>query len=156
MAVDINGVDQFAALARTLKELGDKGLQRELNKAISDAVKPFRQSVRQSALDTLPAKGGLNRRTADRVSPRLRKRSGRAAQGVRMVATGKQGLRNLAALDEGWVRHPVFGGSADWVQQDVTPGFWSRPAEELLEPTRDKIIEAMESVAKKIDESTRR
>lgn len=143
--IEVRGADQLAALARALKEAGEKGLQRELARGIAKAVRPFKAAVANSASDTLPSSGGLAARAAAGSVPRVR----RNANGVRMVATGKQGLKGLRALNAGTVRHPVYGRDA-WVSQSVAPGFWDRAVEEVAPEVRKGIEEAMDAVAKKI------
>jgi hypothetical protein len=144
--VEVRGVEQLAALARQLKAAGDKGLKRELSKGIAAATKPLKVAVKQSALETLPKKGGLNVRVAAQISPRTR----RSANGVRITATGKQGARNLADLDRGIVRHPVFGHRGRWSVEKVRPGFWTRPLEDLAPGARQELLDAMQRVAGQI------
>lgn len=148
--MDIQGVEQLNALAKALKEAGDKGLQRELSKGIRNAVKPFKDRVVESAMETLPSGGGLNALVAARVR---RARIRRSANGVQVVAAGSKGMKDLAAIDAGSVRHPVFGNRAAWVSQDVTPGFWSDAEKESAPEAAKGVVQAMETVRAKIDGS---
>lgn len=156
--MDINGADQLVRLSKALKDAGAKDLQRELSKGIRDAVKPAKAAIRQSALDTLPSRGGLNERVANRVAPRIRRStSGRGGSGVRLIAIGKRGMKEIVRLDRGELRHPVWPradqtrGEWTWVDQAITPGFWTKPLEALAPEIRREVLASMEAVAKKID-----
>lgn len=142
MSVEIKGAEQLAALAKQLKDAGEKDLQRELNKAINKAVVPMRDAIKASARSTLPRQGGLNQKVA-RSKFRTVKRSG----GVRLQATNSYGL---AQLNKGTVRHPVFGNREVWVTQKVTPGFWDDPTEKAAPQVRRDIEAAVADVAKRI------
>ena len=146
MAVGISGAEQLADLSRRLKAAGEKELQRELSKAVNAAVKNVRQVVKQSAMDRLPNRGGLAARAAKAASPRVR----RNGNGVRVVAVGKKGMKDLVRLDGGEVRHPVFGNRSAFVGQAVVPGFWTRPMEETSEQARQEIQAAVEAILAKI------
>jgi hypothetical protein len=129
-------------LSRQLKELGDKGLQKELTQAIGKAMKPVKAAIRESARDTLPERGGLGERVArSRISQRRNK------NGLRLVASG--GRRDL--LDKGSLRHPVFGNPDKWVDQRVKPGWWSRPVKAAEDDVRREIEQAMQDVVRKLN-----
>lgn len=149
--IEVSGAEQLAALSKRLKEAGEKGLQRELNKGIREAVEPFREAVRQSALNKLPRKGGLAQRVADQVVPRPRKVNNSKGVGLRLIATGRQGMRSLAALDAGKIRHPVFGDTEKWVSQLVQAHVWSQPAEDLGPGVARQVQAAINRVVRQID-----
>ena len=149
--IEISGAEQLTALSKRLKDAGERGLKRELDKAIRDAVTPFREAVRQSALNKLPRKGGLAERVADQVVPRPRKVNSSKGVGLRVTAVGRQGMRSLIALDQGRIRHPVFGDDKTWVSQRVVGRFWAMPAEELQPKVAAEVQAAIDRVAHKID-----
>ena len=60
MATLAADVEEFRGLARAVKD-ADKGLRRELFKAVERAAKPVKWDVTRSALEMLPERGGLNR-----------------------------------------------------------------------------------------------
>jgi hypothetical protein len=146
MTVEIKGADQLAALSKRLKELGDKDLSREFSRAITAATKPLVQDLRQSARETLPKRGGLNERVA-KSQIRTQRRASSRTQGVRVVAKNPY---VLARLDQGHVRHPVFGRNV-WVDQTVRSGWWTRPTEAIGPDVRRSIEAAMAAMAKKLD-----
>lgn len=140
--IEIQGADQLARLSKQLREAADKGLQRELSKAISTATQPLKGAARESARKTLPRHGGLNEKVANsRFSTRRR------ANGLRIQAQNAYALRRL---DEGIAQHPVFGNRQNWVTQQVRPGWWSTPVKELAPKAREEISQAMQRVADQI------
>lgn len=150
MSVEIKGVDQFAALSKRLKELGDKELSKEFSRAITAATKPLVQGIRQSARDTLPKRGGLAAKVAK--SPIRTQR--RANSGVRVVAKDPY---NIDKLNQGRLRHPVFADPREgrkqwtWVDQHVKPGWWDRPIELAGKSIQVQVEKAMNDIAKKLD-----
>lgn len=143
--LELRGADQLTALSAKLKAAGNRGLQRELSKGISKAVQPFKAAVAESASSMLPSSGGLAGVAAAASVPRV----SRSANGVRMVAKGKGGLKGLAQLNAGSVRHPVFNRGG-WSTQAVTAGFWDRAVEQVTPEVRKQLELAVAEIAKQI------
>lgn len=114
------GTEKLARLAAAIKQAGDKDLERELNRALRRAGRPLTRSARQGALQILPYRGGLAERVArSRFSSQVR--GGR----LTIVAAGRD---NLGRMDDGSVRHPVFGvWRPGMPSQRITPGWFSKP-----------------------------
>ena len=153
MSVEINGAEQFAVLAKRLKELGDKELSREFSRSITAATRPLVRGIRQSARDTLPHAGGLAARVAKTPIRTQRRTSSRTA-GVRIVGRDPY---NIANLDKGRLRHPVFADSSKprkqwtWVNQRVKPGWWTTPTELAGKSVQVQVEKAMAAVKRKLD-----
>jgi hypothetical protein len=140
--IEIRGGENLPELARELKDLGDKGLQKELSQAISRAMKPVKAAIRESARDTLPKQGQLNERVArSRISQR------RNRNGLSLQAAG----RRRDQLDRGILRHPVFGNRDEWVTQQVKPGWWTIPTEAAADDVRREIEQAMDGIVRKLN-----
>lgn len=144
VSVEVTGANQLAALAKALRQAGDKELQRELFRGLNRAVKPVREVAKASALAVLPSRGGFAARVA-RGKFVTQRRSGARVAGIRVVAKNTD-----RRVDQGRLRHPVFGNRGVWVTQQVTPGWWSRPTEALRPQVRDDLIKAMDDVAREI------
>jgi hypothetical protein len=144
VSVEIRGAEQLAELSRRLKEAGNKDLQRELSKGITQAMKPVRPALRASARKTLPRKGGLNVRVA-----RAKITTRRNRQGVRLQAGGPRS--QVDEINQGRFRHPVFGDRSEWVTQSVAPGWWDRPTNDLRADVQRELLAAMRRVAAKLD-----
>lgn len=140
----IEGADQLRDLSKLLKETGDKALRKELMRGIQRGGKKMKPHVRVAALRELPKKGGLNEFVADaKVS--VRTRSGKNA-GVRLVGAKKG--HDLAAIDRGRLRHPVFGRG--WVNQSIEPGWWSKTLPDHADEVRAEIVTALDDVARRL------
>lgn len=149
MELEVLGADQFAALSRRLREASDRGLQRELFAALNRASRPAREKV----LADLPAY--LPDPYAEDFGPTLRMRtSGRSGRnaGIRITAkaAGPRKERYIGPLNEGLLRHPLFGMRRYWYAQDVHPGFFSEPITESAPVIRQELIQAMETIASQI------
>lgn len=149
MEIEVLGAQQYALLARRLREAADKGLQRELQAALTHSTANARQRVK----DELPAY--LPDGYAEDFGPTLQLRTagryGRGA-GIRITAKAKgpRGERFVGPLNEGMLRHQLFGMRRHWFAQDVHPHFFSEPIEESAPEIRQELIGAMEIIAERI------
>lgn len=153
--VEVRGAEQLAALAKRLKDAGDKQLKRELMAAITKSTEPLRKvALPASARHTLPRKGGLNELVARSQFRQQRRMSGRTA-GLRIVA--KNPNLQLEKLDQGQVRHPVFarkGRPRVWVVQPVAAGWFTKPTEAAAPLIRAEVSQAMTTTAARIEGTT--
>lgn len=147
----VEGAAQFEKVAHRLKDLGDKDLTKALRQGIKKATEPIRLDVQQAATRDLPKRGGLNRwvaasnfsvSTTTGKTPRVR------LTGKRKNAGGKQS--DLAALDRGQLRHPVFGNRKVWVLQQVRPGWFSKTVNSDIDNVRSEVNAAVEDVARRL------
>lgn len=139
--MDLRGAEQWAALQRELKQMADKGLEKELNKAATEAVAPFRPAIRASARANLPSRGGFAEKVA-----RSKINTRKSRKGVTVVMSSPYSLRKI---DQGKLRHRVFGQNV-WVVQDIPPGFHSEVVKDLEAHARVKMQAAMDDVARKL------
>lgn len=147
-----SGAEEFAALARRLREAGQTGLRRELYKAVSDAVKPLGTEIRST--DHLipyvphryaPVLGGD-------LSVTTTKRTGRDP-GVTIRARGRVHRRKVVLLNEGVIQHPLFGDRKRWITQTrgMQPGFFNDPVNASAPRIKAAILAAMDDVARQIE-----
>jgi hypothetical protein len=143
--IRITGAEEFAVLARHLKEAADKDLRKELYAGMNRAVKPLRSDVKEATADFMPGNygpvlaGSLRIRTS---------RRGGANPAVRLI--GRAGRRRIDALDRGMLRHPLYGNRKFWFGQSVPPGFWTKTLERDAPRVRVELVEAIRNVAAKI------
>ena len=150
--IRITGAEQLRALARDLKREGEfgRGLKNELTAGMRAAGKPLVEAVKQSALDTLPRRGGLNVWTdTSRISVRNNLLGGLNRVGMRIVAT--KGNHDLEDMDKGTIRHPVHGNRKVWVKQSVTPGFFTKPLEAGADEVQAALILAMDITRRRLE-----
>lgn len=113
LTASITGRAELRRLAAQIKATGGKGLGRELAAALQEAGKPVAESVRRSAIATMPDRGGyradISRSLKFRTTMRASARS--AALTLTTYADGTKERRDIRALDAGRLRHPVYGRS---------------------------------------------
>lgn len=141
------GAEDFLALSKRLKAVGEKELRKELHRAMGQAAKPLIPKVKEAARRNLPKAGGLNERIA-RKPLRVQTRTGATTAGVRIVGTKVD-----PRINQGRVAHPVFGRPGSTVVQYVPEavGYFDEtiaadgPAvrDEVLEVIRDYTIRAL-------------
>jgi hypothetical protein len=168
--VGVTGPQAFGIIADHLKAAGEGGLRRELYKAINDAAKPLAREIGSVAhLDPYlpdPYAAVL----AEALSVSVSKIAG-PNPAVRLRAVGgkdgRRRSRHVARINEGILRHPVFGTEAQreahitaggsshhgrgwtWVNQRVQPGFFTDPTEKAAPEIRRHIVAAMTDVVNK-------
>lgn len=145
------GADALYLLAGRLKDIGDAGLQRELNTAINDAARPLLTEIQAQLPDHLPnpyaavldadLRLSLSQRTADR-NP-----------GVTLRGATRSGRRRIRRLnDTGVLWHPLFGNRRHWYGQTshVKTGWFTDAPEHAAPRVRDEILHAMNDVASRV------
>jgi hypothetical protein len=148
--LEIQGAEEFAAVAKALKQAGEKDLQKELRAAIQRAAEPMVDTVRDQVAQYLPD------RYAAVLAPALKVgqswRTGGSVTGLVLTgyAKGKRSRRYVKAINAGILRHPVYGNRAAWVAQQVRPGFWDEPMANSKEKPTEEIQQALDDVAKKL------
>lgn len=156
VSLEVRGAEQFFELARRLREAGDRDLQRELYRGINRATKPLVGNIRQSALDVLPRSGGLAAHiSTSRIS--TQRRTGANSVGIKVVTRppkkgGSMGRgHDIAAMNRGRLRHPLFGNRRHWYTQTIAAGWWSIPTDRMSPQVRGQLLIAMENVKRKIE-----
>lgn len=144
----------IAEVAAAVRKLGDgRTVVTEMAKEIRAAVPPVRKAVRAHAIATLPSRGGLNRWVA-RAGVRATVKRGPRSAGVKLVAgrNSKGGRADLKRLDRsGRLRHPLpRGNRSRWYLQQVTPGWFSVPVAENVEPFTDAVGQAVDTARRKV------
>jgi hypothetical protein len=145
------GAADFAALSRRLKDAGERGLKRELYKAINDAAKPLAREIGRDE----HLKPYMPDRYAAVLASDLAVTVSRLAgrnPGVRLIAKGRARGRKVQQLNAGIIEHPVFGDRTRWRRQlrGMKPGFFTDPAKASAPDVRDAIVAAMHETALKI------
>lgn len=144
------GIRQLQALSRELRDAQNKGIRRELGKAFTRAVRAPKQQARVNALTRLPRRGGLAARVA--ASPiRTRNRIASRNPSLSVIVNSRD---NIANMDKGRLKHPVFGRD-QWVTQRVRPGWWSDAWRSAGPEAKREVAAAMRDIQRKISEGTR-
>lgn len=144
---------QFVAAAKRLNAEGKagRGLWKELNTAIRDSVEPMTDTVLRHLEHYLPDNYAktLRRTLTVRVSRATRG----ASAGLKLVgvAKGRSRKRHVRVINDGVLRHPVYGNTEVWVDQSVKPGFWSDPLNASRDIPAKEIRRAVARTIKRID-----
>lgn len=117
----VTGAEDFDRLAAAMRA-ADKATKRRISARLRKIAKPLAEDVRREGADPMPQRGGLAARLA---AASLSVRSSYASRGARVeIALRTRERYALARINEGELRHPVFGGKA-WVEQSVPAGSWT-------------------------------
>jgi hypothetical protein len=163
----VQGAQAFQILAQHLKETGEGGLRRDLNKAIRDAAKPAADLVGNTShlKEYMPNRyaGVLARDLEVTTSARAGGTSPGITIRARAPTVGGSG-RRVKRLDAGVLGHPVFGRRsktnprrwANWVYQEdgMAPRFFEDQLERAAPQVPDGILQAMRDNTDKITKRT--
>jgi len=147
VGLEIEGADKVREVARALKLHGDKLLTREVNKGLNRTVKPLGSRVKASMPSFLPKRYAAELAGSLRVTSR--RRTGRDP-GVRLVGVAKTRAgreRNLAALDKGNLRHPLYGDREHWFDEKIRAGVWTDPLTDAAPQIRRDLERALDDAA---------
>ncbi|MEU7904108.1 hypothetical protein [Actinoplanes sp. NPDC049118] len=113
LTASITGRAELRRLAAQIKAVGDKGMAREMSAALRKAGKPVAESVRREAIAAMPARGGYRAEITRSLKFRVAQRTGARTASLTLTtyADGTKERRDIRALDDGRLRHPVYGRS---------------------------------------------
>lgn len=148
--LSVDGADKFAAVAKTLKQAGDKDLKKELRAAIASAVEPMTDEVRDQVAQYLPTRYAPL--LADSLKTRQSWRTSGSTIGLVLTgsAKGRRQRRHVQAINAGVLRHPVFGNRNVWVAQPVRRGFWDEPMTAAKRQPAREIGKALDRIARRL------
>lgn len=160
MAQDLEwAAERFALLGRYLKDAGEGGLKRDLQKNINDAAKPLAEKIAnvEHLKPYLPDRyavvlsADLTVRVSQRFGPN---------PGVLMRAQAREKKRKIARLDAGTIDHPVYprGPRRTWSWSNyqtggMRAGFFSDACKDEAPQIRSKVLQALAETERKITES---
>jgi hypothetical protein len=152
--IEVRGAEQMRLLGKELKMAGieGKGLRRELLAGMRVAAKPMAEAAKQAARDELPKHGGLNEWVASSKFSVRNSLTGNGA-GTRIVARkpgGKKGAHDMAALDDGIARHPVFGHRNAWKDTTIKAGWFSDTLDHHAITVQIALLAALRNIAEQI------
>jgi hypothetical protein len=149
--LQIKGAEKFGEVAKALKQAGDKELRKELYSSINRAAKPMTKAVKESMPAYLPRGYALELSKTVKIS--VRRRASGKNPAVYLVAKAKTPGgkdRDLASLNRGRLRHPLFGNRRHWFDQKVRPDWWTDPLLQSAPQARKEIVKAIDDVAAKL------
>jgi hypothetical protein len=148
--VEIRGADDVDRLVRSIRMHADaKALRKELYAGLNRVTKGVRADMRASIGPSLPSRGGLAALVMAKASLTSTAASGRNA-GVRIRARHKS--YDLKRMNDGRLRHPVFGNRGVWVEQTagINPGFLDDSFEKQKPEISRAVQRVMDDIARKV------
>jgi hypothetical protein len=140
-SIRVTGTGQLLELQRRLRAAGHENLRASMQRRVRRAAEPLKDDLQSKIRGlTISSQGrGAGRRGGP--SPTTRPLRASIAEAIRISVrtTGDPGAKvwldrsRLPAdipagvvnrLNEGRLRHPVFGNKRRWAQQNATPGWW--------------------------------
>jgi hypothetical protein len=148
--VEIRGADDVDRLMRRLKVHGDGvAIRKELMRGLNSVTKGVRADMRASIGPSLPSRGGLAALVMAKASITSQAAYGKNA-GVRLRARHRS--YDMKRMNEGRLRHPVFGNREVWVEQTagINPGFLDEAFIKQRPEVTRAIQRVMDDIARKV------
>lgn len=130
--VKVAGGAQLRQVQNQLRAVGDKGLGKQMGKALRTAARPLQPAVRKEAVAAMPSGYGPTLSRSLRFRTAIKETRHTADVLVRVFGDGRRERRMVPALNRGRLRHPLYGNRNWWFDQRVRPGFVDRPADRLM------------------------
>lgn len=147
--VTIRGGAEFPRCAAQLREEA-KALRRNVVAGARRAVTPLQRDIRAAA-GRLPSGYAPVMAGAVRVTTSVRLAGASPGVRLRVRAKGKREDRDVAAVDAGTLRHPVFGNRSNWSAQRVRPDFVTGPWEAMKPRVADELGDVLDAVRERIE-----
>lgn len=147
--MEYTGAVELRYVAGKLRKAAVKDLRRELAKAQRQTFKPLQREIVAQAIVILPHTGGLAGIIARAIRVSVRQNLDRREVTAVVYARSRRQLRDIAAMNRGQLRHPVYGRTR-WVLQQITPGLVDRPAERIGPRLAKESLDALERVVAEI------
>jgi hypothetical protein len=129
LSFQVTGVDDFAALARKFKQAAASSGTSSLKQNLQHEADRLAPDLIQLVIDQVPEYLPSGYAPAVQATLRIRARPRRPI-GMRLYGRAKTkrgGVeRELRRLDQGVLRHPLWGNRRHWYPQSVRPGFWTK------------------------------
>lgn len=147
LEVKIVGAATLAQVAAQIASEGRKDLSRQMSAALNQVTVPVRDRIKQEAASTLPKRGWYALTFTKSLRFRNNRRAGgnRATLSMITYADGKGERRDIQAVEDGRVRHPLFGmRKFTWYETSVPPGFHRRATAHMS----DDVVDALAVVVR--------
>lgn len=133
LEVRVTGGRDLFAVSRALRNIGDKGLGKQMGKALQDASKELRPAIKKSAAQLMPHSGGYAVVLSKSLRFRQNVQTSRTTARIvfKVHADGRKERRDIPSLNRGRLRKPLYGNRNYWYSQRVRPGFVDRPVDRL-------------------------
>jgi hypothetical protein len=161
LEVGINGSAELKRLAAQIKATGDKGLGQKMANGLKKATEPVQRSIR-TEYEGLPSRGGYSGLFSKslRFRTTLRSQTRNASFRLLTFADGTHERRDIKALEDGRLRHPVWGRSRKgnratgnpWSTTKVKGGFHRRGTDHAADRAEEQMAKVLETFAQDLIE----
>jgi hypothetical protein len=145
VSITIRGADKLARLAAAVQQTAPE-VRKELLGGIRKTAKPAITDIRAET-STLPQRGGFGGGVA---AAKFGVRTQTHGKNVGVKIQGRQTGHDIAGVDAGLIRKPLFGNRAHWFSQPVRPGFFTRPIEERHDEMTKEILHVVDIIGDRI------
>lgn len=150
LEIKIQGAATYHQVAAQIAAEGRKDLSRQMGNALTKAMEPVKVSITKEAAETMPS-GYTDLLTGSLRHRMSRRAAGQQAQVImRTYADGKQERRDIVSLENGRLRHPLFGRKKVWYVTTVRSGFHKRGTDNAADEARDAMIGVVEDFAARL------
>lgn len=149
-SVRVKGQEKLARVARLMEHHGQaRTIRRRMGKDIRSASDVITGEQRSALATGLPKRGGAATTITGqaRLSTRISLASAKST-GVTIVDSWKG--HNMPAIDQGTLRHPLWGNRRFWFITSIRPGLLSRPVERNRRRVQVAIIRTLDALADEI------
>jgi hypothetical protein len=166
--IRVTGTGQLLELQRRLRRAGHENLRSSMQRRIRRAAEPLRDDL-QDAIEHLDIRS-QGRASGKRGGPTLTTRPLRAAIAaairISVRTTGDPGARVwldrsmlppdvpigvVIQLNEGRLRHPVFGNKRRWAQQTAAPGWWDKTQRAHVDRINTEVAHVADDVRRHLE-----
>jgi hypothetical protein len=157
---------ELESVARELRRQADGALFRDMTRALRDGAEPAEKRIRRGIeTGALPRRGGYAEELEADLDLFVSVSTTGRDPGVTMIGRPRglvkvpyrrMGDRSLKRLDRGVLWHPAWPHHTprtdwEWVEQDVTPGFFTRPCLESGPEVERNLELVLEAVGNEVD-----
>jgi len=157
--ISVIGTGQLLELQRQLRRAGHETIRNSMQRRIRRAAEPLRNGLQDTIRTLAISSQGRGGGKRGGPSPTTRPLRATIAEAIRISVrtTGDPGARVwvdrarlpsdipmgvVNRLNEGRLRHPVFGNKRRWAQQNADPGWW----DSTVRDHRDRMTREVERV----------
>jgi hypothetical protein len=149
-----------------MREQGARDLSREMGAALRKAAEPVQESIRHETEEAMPRRGGYRSVLSRSLRFRTSRREGSQTATFRVItyADGTRERRDIRALNNSKLRHPVYGRSRrirsghragtilanPWAVTSVHGGFFQRGTEQALAGVEDALLQVIQDYADRL------
>jgi hypothetical protein len=161
MEFHIDGRARLHEVAKAIRATGDKGLGREMGKALAATTTPLREAIDAEAARVMPVGGGYQAVLSRSLRHKTSQRTGSRSATIRLItyADGTGERRDVEALEKGVLRHPVFGRSRNtragrvpnpWAITKIRSGFHQRGTANAGDEAQKRLLVVLDDFAARL------